>query len=102
MCIYDDYVLTANKIGNSYDAATVEYIWKDEMNGVQVGSNSSTLNISSVIASKSIQTVFPVTYTLTIRSSSTGCETSKPVIIDGILFTLFKGISPDGNGSNEF
>jgi hypothetical protein len=39
-----DYVLTANKIGNSYDAATVEYIWKDE-NGVQVGSNSSTLNI---------------------------------------------------------
>jgi hypothetical protein len=48
MCIYDDYVLTANKIGNSYDAATVEYIWKDE-NGVQVGSNSSTINISSVI-----------------------------------------------------
>jgi hypothetical protein len=48
MYISDDYVLTANKIGNSYDAATVEYIWKDE-NGVQVGSNSSTINISSVI-----------------------------------------------------
>jgi hypothetical protein len=50
---------------------------------------------------KSIQTVFPVTYTLTIRSSSTGCETSKPVIIDGIG-NIQKGISPDGNGSNEF
>jgi hypothetical protein len=31
-----------------------------------------------------------VTYTLTIRSSSTGCETSKPVIIDGILLLYSK------------
>jgi hypothetical protein len=30
-----------------------------------------------------------VTYTLTIRSSSTGCETSKPVIIDGFI-AIFK------------
>jgi hypothetical protein len=47
----EDYVLTANSLANSYDTATVEYIWKDE-NGIQVGTNSNILNVSSVIASK--------------------------------------------------
>ena len=100
-CVSNDYILTAKSIANSYDAATVEYIWKDE-NGQQVGTNSSELNVSRVLASKTNQIVYPLTYTLTIKSSVTGCETTKSVLINGIYCNIQKGISPDGNGSNEF
>ena len=100
-CVSDDYILTANAVANSFDAATVEYIWKDE-NGLQIGTNSSELNVSRVIAAKTNQIVFPLTYSLTIKSSSTGCETTKPAVINGIYCNIQKGISPDGNGSNEF
>jgi gliding motility-associated-like protein len=100
-CMSDDFVLTATAVGNSYDSSNVEYIWKDE-NGLQVDSNSNTLNVSDVIESKTNQTVFPLNYTLTISSSSTGCETTKSVLIAGIYCNIQKGISPDGNGSNEF
>jgi gliding motility-associated-like protein len=54
----------------------------------------------SVIASKTNQTVFQLTYTLTIKSVSSGCETTKAAIINGIC-TIQKEF-PDGNGSNEF
>jgi hypothetical protein len=74
-CLSEDYVLTANSLAK-YDTATVEYIWKDE-NGIQVGTNSNILNVSSVIASKTNQTVFPLTYTLTIKSVSSGCDKPK-------------------------
>ena len=100
-CVSDDYILTAKSIANSYDAATVEYIWKDE-NGQQIGTNASELNVSRVLASKTNQIVYPLTYTLTIKSSATGCETTKSVLINGIYCNIQKGISPDGNGSNEF
>jgi gliding motility-associated-like protein len=101
-CLSEDYVLTANAVANSYDAATVEYIWKDE-NGIQVGTNSNTLNVSRVIASKTNQVVFPLTYTISIKSSLiSGCETTKATVINGIYCNIQKGISPDGNGSNEF
>jgi hypothetical protein len=83
----EDYVLT-NSLANSYDTATVEYIWKDE-NGIQVGTNSNILNVSSVIASKTNQTVFS-TYTLTIKSVSSGCETTKAAIINGIYCNIQK------------
>jgi hypothetical protein len=71
----EDYVLTANSLANSYDTATVEYIWKDE-NGIQVGTNSNILNVSSVIASKQIK-LFSTYLHLTIKSVSSGCETTK-------------------------
>jgi hypothetical protein len=53
-------MLTANSLANSYDTATVEYIWKDE-NGIQVGTNSNILNVSSVIAKKQIKLFFQFT-----------------------------------------
>ena len=100
-CVSDEYVLTATALANSYDETLVEYIWKDQ-NGVQVGSNSSTLNVSTVIASSASSVAFPFTYTLTVKSVVAGCETTKPVVINGIYCNIQKGISPDGNGSNEF
>jgi gliding motility-associated-like protein len=47
------------------------------------------------------QVVFPVAYTLTVTSSSTGCSTTASSTVESIYCDIQKGISPDGNGSND-
>ncbi len=96
------YTLTANPLSGSYDPNNVSYQWKNK-DGNSVGTNSNVLNVTDVIASTpSGQVVFPVTYTLTVTSTNTGCETSSDVVVESIYCNIQKGISPDGNGSNDF
>ncbi|MFV8394025.1 gliding motility-associated C-terminal domain-containing protein [Flavobacterium sp. LB2P6] len=101
-CENKEYILTANPLSSSYDPNNVSYQWKDNT-GASIGTNSNVLNVSDVIASTpSGQMVFPVTYTLTVNSTNTGCETSSNVVIESVYCNIQKGISPDGNGSNDF
>lgn len=100
-CINQEYVVTASPLGNSFDPNNVDYQWKDSL-GNTVGTNSNILNISDLIASTSAEEVFPLSYTLTIVSNATGCETSKGITVETIYCNIQKGISPDGNGSNDF
>ena len=101
-CENKEYVITANPLLGSYDPNNVSYQWKDNT-GAPIGTNSNVLNVSDVIASTpSGQVVFPVTYTLTVTSTNTGCETSNNVVIESVYCNIQKGISPDGNGSNDF
>ncbi|MNX36331.1 hypothetical protein D3C86_666130 [compost metagenome] len=95
------YTLTATPLGSSYDPDNVSYQWKDAA-GSPVGSNSNVLNVSEVISASSETELFPVTYTLTITSTDTGCETSGNTTIESIYCDIQKGISPDGNGSNDY
>ncbi|TDE51457.1 gliding motility-associated C-terminal domain-containing protein [Flavobacterium sp. GT3P67] len=101
-CENKEYTLTANPLSGSYDPNNVSYQWKNK-DGNSVGTNSNVLNVTDVIASTtSGQVVFPVTYTLTVTSTNTGCETSSDVVVESIYCNIQKGISPDGNGSNDF
>ena len=101
-CENKEYVITANPRLGSYDPNNVSYQWKDNT-GAPIGTNSNVLNVTDVIASTpSGQVVFPVTYTLTVTSTNTGCETSSNVVIESVYCNIQKGISPDGNGSNDF
>ncbi|MFV8467359.1 gliding motility-associated C-terminal domain-containing protein [Flavobacterium sp. LB1P62] len=100
-CASKDYVLTANAIASSYDSNNVDYEWRDST-GNPVGTNSNILNASDVIASTTMQEVFPVKYSLTVRSIATGCETTNTATLESIYCNMQKGISPDGNGSNDY
>ncbi|TDE29448.1 gliding motility-associated C-terminal domain-containing protein, partial [Flavobacterium ranwuense] len=101
-CENKEYTLTANPLAGSYDPNNVSYQWNNK-GGNSVGTNSNVLNVTDVIASTpSGQVVFPVTYTLTVTSTNTGCETSSDVVVESIYCNIQKGISPDGNGSNDF
>ncbi|MFV5698873.1 gliding motility-associated C-terminal domain-containing protein, partial [Flavobacterium sp. ZT3R17] len=100
-CDSKDYVLTASPIASSYDSSNVDYQWKDST-GALIGTNSNVLNVSDVIASTSGQEVFPIKYSLTVKSIATGCETTDNVTIESIYCNIQKGISPDGNGSNDY
>ncbi|WP_035668274.1 gliding motility-associated C-terminal domain-containing protein [Flavobacterium sp. 83] len=100
-CDSKDYVLTASPISSSYDSNNVDYEWKDS-NGSLIGTNSNILNVSDVAASTLGQVIFPIKYSLTVKSIATGCETTDNVTIESIYCNIQKGISPDGNGSNDY
>ncbi|MFQ3173385.1 MAG: gliding motility-associated-like protein, partial [Flavobacterium sp.] len=100
-CIAKEYIITASPLANSYDPNNVSYQWKNNL-GNSVGTNSNTLNVSAVIASSSSGISFPANYSLTITSTATGCETTANVFIESVFCNIQKGISPDGNGSNEY
>ncbi|WP_165830470.1 gliding motility-associated C-terminal domain-containing protein [Flavobacterium aquariorum] len=100
-CQSNKYELTASPLSNSYDPDAVEYIWKDQ-NGNAVGTNSNVLNVNDVIDATAETESFPLTYSLTVKSNSTSCETTSNVVIESIYCDIQKGISPDGNGSNDY
>ncbi|MBG6063537.1 gliding motility-associated-like protein, partial [Flavobacterium sp. CG_9.1] len=101
-CENKEFILTANPLAGSYNPNEVSYQWKDK-EGNLVGTNSNVLNLTDVISSTpGAPVVFPAAYSLTITSMSTGCETTSNVTIESIYCNIQKGISPDGNGSNDF
>jgi gliding motility-associated-like protein len=100
-CIDKEYIITASPLASSYDPNNVDYQWKDNL-GKSVGTNSNTLNVSDIIASSSVEVTYPLNYTLTITSTATGCETTENILIESVYCNVQKGISPDGNGSNDY
>ena len=101
-CDNNQYIVTANPLMGSYDPSTVSYQWRDNT-GVPIGTNSNILNVSDAIASRpNGQFVFPATFTLTVTATNTGCVTTSNVVIESAYCNIQKGISPDGNGSNDF
>ncbi|MBW4362757.1 gliding motility-associated C-terminal domain-containing protein, partial [Flavobacterium taihuense] len=100
-CQSNNYELTATPQLNSYDPSAVEYIWKDQ-NGNAIGDNSNVLNVSKVLGNSAEKETFPLLYSLTVRSNSNDCETTSNVIIESVYCDIQKGISPDGNGSNDY
>jgi gliding motility-associated-like protein len=72
------------------------------MNNI-VGTNSDELNVTNVVNSMTGIVSYPLTFTLKISSSITQCSTPpNNLIIESIFCNIQKGISPDGNGSNDF
>ena len=101
-CVNKEYILKANPLVNSYNPNAVSYQWKDK-DGLTVGTNSNVLNVSNLISSNVVNDiVFPISYTLKITSTDTGCETSNSTTVESIYCNIQKGISPDGNGLNEY
>jgi gliding motility-associated-like protein len=100
-CIGKEYIISASPLASSYDPNNVSYQWKDNF-GNPVGTNSSTLNLSDIGVSSSSEVTFPLNYTLTISSSANGCETTGNIFIESVFCNIQKGISPDGNGSNDY
>jgi gliding motility-associated-like protein len=99
-CIGKEYLVSASPVANSYNPNNVDYRWKDS-SGSPVGTNSNILNVSDLIASTFAQEFFPLNYTLTVVSAATGCETVKTIVVETIYCNIQKGVSPDGNGSND-
>ncbi len=98
-CVKGSFTLESKPISNSYDSATATFQWKDQL-GNSIGSNESTLDVSKALANTSVVEEFPLTYSLEITPVG-GCPASKSYIISGVICSIPKGISPDGNSKND-
>ncbi len=100
-CVDKNYILTATPLNNSYDSNTVNYEWKDNLGNV-VGTNSNVLNATDAVRSMTGTVSYPLTFTLKVSSDLTKCSTVNSVTIESVFCNIQKGISPDGNGSNDY
>jgi gliding motility-associated-like protein len=98
-CVKGSFTLESKPISNSYDGATATFQWKDEL-GNSIGSNESTLDVSKALANTSVVEEFPLTYSLEITPVG-GCPATKSYVISGVICSIPKGISPDGNSKND-
>lgn len=97
-CEDSDYILTALPINDSYDSDDVTYTWMD-VNGIEVGQNSETFNVSDY-ASQNQNVTVPVQFSVTIEYGE--CTTTATYITERLSCRdIPRGISPDGNGKND-
>ena len=98
-CINNDFILTSSALNNSFNESLVDYNW--EYNNLNIGNNSNTLNLTSYVNSTSTVEQLPITIKLIITNSD-GCPKEKNYIVDNMYCDIQKGISPNGDGDNEF
>jgi gliding motility-associated-like protein len=86
-CQGSQYVLTVVPT-NGFDAATAEYTWTSASGGVITGTGQS------VVVSGAD------TYSVSVQVGD--CPTAQSLVVDGTGCLIQKGISPNGDGNNDY
>ncbi|WP_116787554.1 choice-of-anchor J domain-containing protein [Flavobacterium psychrotrophum] len=97
-CVNNVKWLEAVPANNSFDAAQVSYLWEDA-NGNEIGIDSATFNATEYYNDNPNLT-FPATITVTVISGR--CSVTQDFVIDNVLCEVQKGISPNGDGKNDY
>lgn len=98
-CESNQFILGA-ELTNSSNVIISDFNWMTE-NGVTVGTNSSTFNVTEYIRSTPQTETFPITFRVTLTTMD-GCSLEESISIPSIFCGIQKGISPNDDGSNDF
>lgn len=99
-CIDKNYTLQVVPINNSFDVNSSNFLWQNN-NNVNVGTNSSTFNVTDYLNVNSIIPQFPLLFTVKVTLPN-GCFKSEIISIDKVYCGIQKGISPNGDNSNDY
>lgn len=94
-CINGNYILDA--LANN--SANTIYTWKNNL-GNSIGTNSENFDVTNYVRNQSGLTIYPFTISCTITNG--GCSVTEEFIIESTLCDIQKGISPNGDGLNDF
>ena len=97
-CVGGNYFLNSNPNNDSYSENSSTYNW--QYNNISIGSNNY-FNVTSYLKSIFTSFILPISLSLTVTNAD-GCSKSKEFIIDNLYCDIQKGISPNGDGFNEF
>lgn len=97
ICDGNNYFIRLVEKTGSFDSVTFEWA---NANGQQVGTDSPELNVTDLVNSTSEIEEFPIDFMLTVINN--GCEKSEIFSVDGISCFIQRGISPNGDGDNDF
>ena len=98
-CEGNDFVLKLAAIGTAFNPTTA-FTWQNSAN-TTVGTNDLSFNVSTYIYLSSLSLPLPQLFQATVTDSN-GCFTTKPFTVTSLYCAIQKGISPNGDGDNEF
>ncbi len=98
-CEGNDFVLTMEPVGTPFNPSA-SFSWQNS-NNISVGGNYSSFNVSSYIYLSSLSLPLPQLFQATVTDSN-GCFATKPFTVSSLYCSIQKGISPNGDGDNEF
>ena len=99
-CLGGNFVLETLPTVNSFDPSVVNYVWKNSNND-SIGTNNSSFNVTSYMNASSVVETLPATFSVIITNSE-GCFRQKSFIVTSLYCDIQKGISPNGDNSNDF
>ncbi|MFM9988174.1 fibronectin type III domain-containing protein [Flavobacterium sp.] len=101
-CVGINYILTASPVNGSFTpgVGNVSYVWTNG-SGTAVGTNDNTFNVSEYVRNNP-STTFPSIFTVTITTIPEGCTDSQSFVVESSVCTIQKGISPNGDGDNDY
>ncbi|ALM47984.1 hypothetical protein AMR72_03220 [Flavobacterium psychrophilum] len=95
-CRENDVWLTVDPLDDSFDSATVDYVWRNEA-GTTVGSNVD-FNATQYFADNN-STALPLKFTVTVTSGD--CSNEIEYTVTNLMCDIPRGISPNGDGFND-
>ncbi len=101
-CEGPNYIITASPVSGSFlpTAGDVIYEWTND-SGTVVGTNQNSFNVTQYVANGGFS-IFPQTFTVKITTIPDGCTDNQEFIVESLVCTIQKGISPNGDGKNDF
>lgn len=88
------------QLANNSDLIVTNYEWFNQ-NGQTVGLNAPTFNVTEYVRSTSETETFPIQFSIRITTAD-GCFVEQPITINNIFCGIQKGISPNGDGANDY
>jgi len=94
LCDGVNYILKATADSNE----EANYVWKNQL-GIIISTDGSDFNVSEYLSSLNSYT-FPMKFSVEVTTKS--CASSKEIIVSSIDCFIQKGVSPNGDGKNDF
>ena len=98
-CDGNDFVLTMAPVGTPFNPST-SFSWQNSTNST-VGTNDLSFNVSNYLYLSSLSMPLPQIFRANVTDSN-GCIATKPFTVTSLYCSIQKGISPNGDGDNEF
>ena len=97
ICEGPNFVLNLEPIGAAFNPTT-SFSWQNSSNAT-VGTNDANFNVSTYFSLVSLP--LPQVFSASVTDSN-GCVSIKPYAVTSLYCSIQKGISPNGDGDNEF
>ncbi|WP_395066624.1 fibronectin type III domain-containing protein [Flavobacterium sp.] len=99
-CVNNNYTLEVIPSSGSFDVSTSNFSWQlVSTSNINVGTNSPTFDVTSYYGSATAS--LPATFAVNVTTVD-GCVQSHTIILDRIYCQIQRGISPNGDGDNEY
>ena len=99
-CENGAYILRAAPLSGSFDPDALTFQWRDAAAN-DIGDNLPFIDLTAIVNATPESEDFPLDYTLTVTDIH-GCDSTKAFTVEKIFCKIPKGVSPNGDGDNDF